>query len=330
MGLVAAAGLFALTEGLLRLTVPAERLRFSWESSDPSVAIDDHGGLLIPPDATVRRHDGEREWVARTNSQGLREDGVIPEAKPAGSYRILALGDSWMFGWGASQGGSLPAQLELLLTEGLGRPVEVINSGIFGACAFDMLRTWRQRKDRFAIDAVLLGTPHNMSRQQSLLTRRSGWYSAVRGAPFIDLRLYLVLRRLLAPYTRPQYPRWDTGDALEASVHDLSALAREAIGEGLDAWFVLMPTRYSQPVFERRASARSWVEAMSPAGLRFAGHLLAQRSCWGDEDFQHPSPAGYRAIAEVVAAAVVTGTSQPEPPVVPSCDEVPGYGPGKK
>lgn len=331
MGLVVTAGAFALIEGALRLAVPAESLRFSWESSDPTIVIDDHGGLLIPPDSDIRQHDGQREWVASTNSLGLREDAEIPAAKPAGSYRMLALGDSWMFGWAADQGWSLPSQLEVVLPDKLGgAPVEVINAGVFGTCAFDMLRRWRQYKDRFEIDAVLLGTPHNMSRQQSLLEKRSGWYDVVRGAPFVDLRLYLVLRRVLAPYTRPQYPRQDAEGAFTASVHDLTVLSQEATAEGLDAWFVLMPTQYSQPVSERAKTARGWVEAMSPAGVRFAGHLLPQRSCWGDEDLQHPSASGYRALAEVVSDAIAAGASEPEPRREPSCDDVPGYGPGKK
>ena len=46
-----------------------------------------------------------------TNSLGLRE-GERLRAKPPGTYRIVALGDSITMGWGVSQDMTFPAQLE--------------------------------------------------------------------------------------------------------------------------------------------------------------------------------------------------------------------------
>jgi hypothetical protein len=288
-------------------------------------------GLLLPPDTDVRQHDGHREWVGHVNKQGLREDAEIPPEKAPGTWRALALGDSWMFGWSADQGWSLPSQLEVLLPEKLGvERVEVINAGVFGGCAFDMLRRWRKYSASHELDAVLLGTPHNMSRQLNLQERRSDWYRKVRDAPFVDLRLYLVLRRLLAPYTRPQYPLFESQEAAESSASDLRLILADAEAMGLDSWFVLMPTRMEDATFQRQSAARGWVEALGDTGVGFAGHVLRQRSCWGDEDLQHPSAAGYRAIAEVVADAIAAGEGQPTLLSEPSCDDVPGYGPGKE
>jgi len=331
MSLIATTLFLVALESVLRVTIPADRLKFSWESDDPTIVIDDHGGLLIPPNTERRQHDGTREWVSRTNSIGLREDAEIPEARPPDSYRMLALGDSWMFGWSADQGWSLPAQLEVVLPEKIGgRDVEVINAGVFGTCAFDMLRRWRQYQDVFEVDALLIGTPHNMTRQQSLMEKRTGWYDAVRGAPFIELRLYLVLRRLIAPYTRPQYPRDDSGETFQSSVHDLTVLIQEAGERGVDSWFVLMPTQLTDGVRAREVNAKKWQEAMAPSGAKFAGHVLAQRSCWGDEDIRHASGAGYRAIAEVVSDAIAADASDDGMRSEPDCDGLPGYGHGKR
>lgn len=329
MSVVATTLFLVVLELILRVAIPVERLKFSWESEDPTIVIDDHGGLLIPPNTEKRQHDGTREWVSRTNSLGLREDAEIPAAKSPGSYRMLALGDSWMFGWSADQGWSLPAQLEELLSEKMGREVEVINAGVFGTCAFDMLRRWRQYQDVFEVDALLVGTPHNMTRQQSLMEKRTGWYDSVRGAPFLELHLYLVLRRVIAPYTRPQYPMLETEETFQSSVHDLTVMIREAADRDVESWFVLMPTQLTDGVGARAANGKKWMEAMAPSGASFAGHLLVERSCWGDKDIRHAGGAGYRAIADVVSDAIVRGESDSEMKSTPSCDELPGYGHGK-
>ena len=70
-----------------------------------------------------------------TNSLGLRE-GERLRAKPPGTYRIVALGDSITMGWGVSQDMTFPAQLERQLNarpprgfpEGL--RYEVLNLGV--------------------------------------------------------------------------------------------------------------------------------------------------------------------------------------------------------
>lgn len=66
---------------------------------------------------------------AAINSQGLR-DREIALAKPAGTKRILMLGDSIIFGWGVGQDETLPVQLERDLAGTTGDPVEVINAGV--------------------------------------------------------------------------------------------------------------------------------------------------------------------------------------------------------
>jgi lysophospholipase L1-like esterase len=62
-----------------------------------------------------------------TNSRGLR-DSEYPEAKPAGTVRIVALGDSSLFGWGVRVEDTTTEVLERLLNGANGLPrVEVIN-----------------------------------------------------------------------------------------------------------------------------------------------------------------------------------------------------------
>lgn len=117
----------------------------------------------------IHRPSPEAQWemipgassVANTgatytiNSHGCR-DAEYPLDKPAGSYRILALGDSFTFGMGVEQEKTYPAQLERILNEG-NHTVEVINCAVTG---YDM---WQhnvalQKKARtYRPDLVTLG-----------------------------------------------------------------------------------------------------------------------------------------------------------------------------
>ncbi|MEW6512229.1 MAG: SGNH/GDSL hydrolase family protein [Bacteroidota bacterium] len=65
----------------------------------------------------------------RINSLGLRNgESVTP--KPAGTFRILSLGDSYAFGWGVREDQCYARRLEASLTRSIGRRIEVINAGI--------------------------------------------------------------------------------------------------------------------------------------------------------------------------------------------------------
>jgi lysophospholipase L1-like esterase len=62
-----------------------------------------------------------------TNSAGLRNE-EIPVAKKPGTYRIVMLGDSVLFGWGANQDKTVSARLQSQWRSA-GRDIEVINGG---------------------------------------------------------------------------------------------------------------------------------------------------------------------------------------------------------
>ncbi|MCB9762196.1 MAG: SGNH/GDSL hydrolase family protein [Alphaproteobacteria bacterium] len=302
-GLAVTLGVFALAELALRATVPADTLRFAWESPDPLLVLEDDT-LRLEPGRRIDKQDGDHPWQIRTNRFGMREDHDPPAQAPAGILRLLALGDSWMFGHNADQDRTLPEQLEALLPSMVeAERVEVLNGAIFGSCAFDMLRRWRQLSALFEVHGVLLGTPHNETRQRALADQRQGWYRRVRGAPWVDVRVYLALRYLLAPLTRPQYPYLEA-DQPSSGIPDLVTLATDARDQGLPVWFVGMPTNRMQPVEARARTLEPWAEALAPLGVKLVGHTLPQRSCWGNTDPHHPSEAGYRALAEAVAPVV--------------------------
>jgi lysophospholipase L1-like esterase len=67
----------------------------------------------------------------RVNSLGLRGGEVAPAPSP-GTVRILALGDSVVFGQGVAEDETVTAVLARRLAERWGKPVEVLNSGTQG------------------------------------------------------------------------------------------------------------------------------------------------------------------------------------------------------
>jgi lysophospholipase L1-like esterase len=83
-------------------------------------------GFLHVPNEQGYLDDG----FATINALGLR--GPLPEMpKPAGTVRVLAIGDSTTFGWGVNDDGTYVAQLDRDLEEAFpGRRISVVNGGV--------------------------------------------------------------------------------------------------------------------------------------------------------------------------------------------------------
>jgi len=91
-----------------------------------------------------------------TNAYGLR-DVEIAVPKPSGTYRILMVGDSFVFGQGVPQlSQTIPKQLEAKLAGAAERRVEVINFGVCGLNTFQEFMMYVQQGRRFEPDLVLL------------------------------------------------------------------------------------------------------------------------------------------------------------------------------
>lgn len=90
-------------------------------------------GWFLRPNAEGRVFlGGPEEGLVRLNSLGLRGREIAPH-KAAGIQRILALGDSFVFGVGVDEGSVFSSRLEALLNGGgtTGR-YEVVNLGVSG------------------------------------------------------------------------------------------------------------------------------------------------------------------------------------------------------
>jgi hypothetical protein len=108
----------------------------------------------------------------RTNSFGLRSPAV-PLAKESGEYRILALGDSYTFGYGVGDEDAFPAVLGKMLaaagTPSLGRTT-VINAGVSSYGTAQELLYYKNHGRAFQPDLVLLNMFVGNDVQDNLCT----------------------------------------------------------------------------------------------------------------------------------------------------------------
>jgi len=146
--------LFAVAEIGLRLS-PLESRAFALnELSVPSLIGDsypDQSGTV-----EIGGDDGEapHRYAFTTNAQGFRGPEVAWD-KPEGTFRILAVGDSYTWGDGVGDGDVWLRKLERDL-DACG-PVEVINAGIVGRNTVGEADYLRDKGARLKPDLILVG-----------------------------------------------------------------------------------------------------------------------------------------------------------------------------
>ncbi len=120
----------------------------------------------------------------KINSAGLR-DREFSLDKPKDTYRILALGDSTTFGWGAHQDKTYPKLLEQKLNEkppaGCPHHFEVINTGVGNYNTVQEVTYFKERGRLYKPDMVLIGffindAEETPREQRSWLARESSLY----------------------------------------------------------------------------------------------------------------------------------------------------------
>ncbi len=109
----------------------------------------------MTPDTTETYDTGEFQFTATISAQGLRNP-IVVTPKPKGTVRLLALGDSFTFGWGVSEKDSWVRRVESVLRSE-GKHVEIINAGMPGADATEKRYICRAYADQFNVDGVILG-----------------------------------------------------------------------------------------------------------------------------------------------------------------------------
>ena len=94
------------------------------------------------------------EGVYQINSYGLR-DVEFSREKPAGTFRVMCLGNSCTFGWRVKSDETYPKQLEKLLNTDLDyKKYEVINAGVTGYSSFQGKRFLREQILKYKPDLI--------------------------------------------------------------------------------------------------------------------------------------------------------------------------------
>ena len=110
-------------------------------------------GLVLPPDTVVRYTTDEFDFEVRSNGQGFRGPELERTKR---RRRIVALGDSFTYGWGVDGEQTWPAVLERLLRAG-GEEVEVANLGQGGVTSDEYARVAERALPVLKPDLVIVG-----------------------------------------------------------------------------------------------------------------------------------------------------------------------------
>ena len=110
----------------------------------------------IRANAEFRHTSVDGSWTFVTNSRGLRDSREFPYAKPAGTLRVVALGDSHTQGYEVRQSATFEAVLERYLRH-RGVQAEVLNAGVSGFSTAEELAYLENEGYRYQPDVVVLG-----------------------------------------------------------------------------------------------------------------------------------------------------------------------------
>jgi hypothetical protein len=145
-------------------------------------------GWALTPNASGRWFDEWREYDVqfRVNGQGLRDDEHTYD-KPAGVFRVLVLGDSFVEAAQVSLADAWHQVLEAELNRAGETPVEVIAAGV-GNWGTDQELLWfRTEGVRYHADLVVLAFfPHNDFMNNSRVLESRNYGRILK--PFFDLR----------------------------------------------------------------------------------------------------------------------------------------------
>ncbi|OPZ68167.1 MAG: hypothetical protein BWY82_02617 [Verrucomicrobia bacterium ADurb.Bin474] len=143
-------------EGMIRVTglVPPHGYPKGLFIEDPDTEF-----IMAPGFPETRFSKQEFETTVFTNRDGFR-DVERPESKPEGFYRVLVVGDSFVWGaYGVDSSHTFTALAEQSLNrnpDSGGRKFEVINAGVVGWGTDNALAFLKSRWDRYQPDAVVI------------------------------------------------------------------------------------------------------------------------------------------------------------------------------
>jgi hypothetical protein len=141
---------------VLALAVFEVGLRLLGMGPQPTInQFDADTGWSKKPDTSTHKKTSEFDITIATNSLGLRDDPMPSPAKPAGTKRVVMLGDSFVLGYTVDRDDLFVDLLERWW-KAEGRPLDVVNAGTEG-WSTDQEAVWLEKNGAaFRPDIVLL------------------------------------------------------------------------------------------------------------------------------------------------------------------------------
>ncbi len=279
----------------------------------------------LTPDQDVVTKVGKKP--VRINSHGTR--GREFEAnRPAGTFRVLCLGDSRTFGWGLAEEETFAGRLEVLLQHAApaGTRLDVINAGV-NAWSYPQMLIYLKRDgldyspDVVVLDGANLWTTFGEDQSDSFrrsfrrkliaknLLRRSAIYHY-----FVEVQLKTYYeqyrKKLVQTGDRPDEQQYDVAEkeflaSLEATFQAISDL----LGEHRVELVFLHTPREDESVSRRsRELKRLMGDVAQRNGRVFVDATDAFASAGGtlfqDADPIHPNAAGNAILADLLFSAM--------------------------
>lgn len=298
-----------ILEGVTRLVMDRQGMHFGIEmwkyarqvkrkSDDPNIGHEHLPG----------RHARLMGVPVEISSQGLRDrEYSIP--KPADVRRIMILGDSMTFGWGARQEETYAKVFEKMLQEpntADSRPVEVVNTGVGNYNTAQQVAWFLRSGLQFQPDVVLLAyyindaEPTPVERQSWLAQHSYLYVFASSGG--IALKRKLGLAPTFFEYYRDLYcddqPGWQ---ACQQALASLAATCRE---HRIALRLMLIPELHfpggTYPFANVHAQVAQVAEAEGvPAlDLQHAFQGVPPRQLWVSPGDAHPNALAHAVIAK--------------------------------
>lgn len=258
------------------------------------------------------------------NAAGYRGP-EYPERKPAGTKRIVGIGDSSAFGSGVGEGDTYLRRLERLLNAGDGDTVQVVNLAVAGYNSHQELEVLRTRGLAFDPDLVVLGYDHN--DPAPILGRKRPPMPDDYGKNPLHSELVRYVMRTL--YSGPQFRfnrRVDdyvaTGANWKSHLEALEEMCRVCNEHGIPGVVVLYDMRIAPGDFESTKHYRRLhaplLELWETGGFSVLDccpmlqtHMLSQgwvniEPLWVSVEPRdgHPNANGHRVIAEALVEVI--------------------------
>lgn len=253
------------------------------------------------------------------NHDGVR-DREHALAKPAGTARVVFLGDSVTLGYGIEPRQAFPQVIQdRLAAQGIS--AEVFNISLGGWSTRQELIAYRRLARKYHPDQVLLGICLNdIPEMENNLTRPPQWLMGL-------FRRSALVRRVIGAqdreihsveelFTHPDSPK--VKDAFRRMFDDLRTLARETRADGATFSVLVFPFRFQVLPGAPSPNAQETIGAFCrQEGIPFLDLLPAMRPLGAAAyyDYDHFSVTGASAVADaVLKAGLVAGASVSPPP----------------